>query len=102
KMYLVSVCLQPRFRLRILTQRMGTAHRECVDLLNCHPEWPGNHVALDKFVGTLALEQSIVSNCNRNALLHFLNFVRLHSAAELLNQSPAPVPELLRAGFRKP
>jgi hypothetical protein len=30
----------------------------------------------------LALEQSIVSYCDRNALLHFLNFVRLHRATE--------------------
>jgi hypothetical protein len=52
------------------------------ELLNCHPEWTGNHVAFDKFVGTLALEQSIVSYCDRNALLHFLNFVRLHRATE--------------------
>src|SRR4029077_12378159 len=102
KMYLVSVCLQPRFRLRILTQRMGTAHRECVDLLNCHPEWPGNHVAPDKFVGTLALEQSVVSNCNRNALFHFLNFVRLHSAAELLNHLETLVHDFEPAGFVKP
>jgi len=81
---------------------VGIAHRECVDLLNCHPEWPGNHVAPDKFVGTLALKQSILSYCDRNALLHFLNFVRLHGAAELLNQSPAPVSELVGAGFREP
>ena len=101
-MYFGQFLLSTQVPARILTQRMGTARQECPDLLNCHPEWPGNHVALDKFVGTLALEQFIVSYCDRNALLHFLNFVRLHAAPELLDQSPAPVSELLRAGFREP
>jgi hypothetical protein len=35
-------------------------------------------------------EQSNVFYCGRNAMFHILNFVRLH-AAELLDQSPAPL-----------
>jgi hypothetical protein len=35
-------------------------------------------------------------------MLHILNFVRLHGAAELLDQNPAPLSELLGAGFCEP
>jgi len=58
--------------------------------------------AFDKFIRTLILEQFIIFYRDRNAMLHILNFVRLHGAAELVNQSPASVSELLGAGFREP
>jgi hypothetical protein len=43
----------------------------------------------------LALEQLVLFYGDRNALLYILNFVRLHGAAELVDQSPASVSELL-------
>ncbi len=61
-----------------------------------------SHIPLDKFVGALALEQFIVFYCDRNAMFHILNFVRLHRAAEPLDQNPAPLAELMGTGFREP
>jgi hypothetical protein len=50
----------------------------------------------------LALKQLIVFYCDRNAMFHILNLVRLHGAAELLDQNSAPLAELQRTGFREP
>jgi hypothetical protein len=48
----------------------------------------------------LALEQLVLFYSERNAMLYILNFLRLHGAAELLDQSAAPASELLGTGFR--
>ena len=66
-----------------------------ISSLNRYPQWPGTRAALDKFIRTLALEQFVVFYRDRNAMLHILNFVRLHDAAELLNKGTAPESELV-------
>jgi hypothetical protein len=56
-----------------------------ISALNRGPQWPRTRVAFDKFIWSFGLEQPVIFYRDRNAMLHLLNFVRLHSAAELLD-----------------
>jgi hypothetical protein len=47
----------------------------------------------------LALEQLVLFYGDRNAMLHSLNFVRLHGAAEMLDQGTAAISKLVGTGF---
>ena len=71
-------------------------------VLDRGPQWPRTCFALDEFIWSLGLEQFVVFYRDRNAVLHVLNFVRLHSTTELLDQGTASVSKLVRAGFREP